>query len=136
MQPGHAVPVNIDEAAADPEQAGAHSVSRIVFSRPDASDMLNGPEAVAAGGRGRQPLRRAEVPAGRCAGRELPRVDAGRQHQDPLGSGVSLFTVPGKLYLAEATQPGDVASIVATVPAKVGVPDRAGSTRSTSVRTW
>ena len=27
--------VNIDEASADPEQAGAHSVSHIVVSRPD-----------------------------------------------------------------------------------------------------
>jgi hypothetical protein len=43
-----------------------------------------------------------------------------------LGSGISLFTVPGKLFLAEPAQPGDVASIVATVPAKAGVPDASG----------
>src|SRR6185436_13769998 len=34
--------VNIDSATANPEQAGAHSVSRIQISRTDASDMLSG----------------------------------------------------------------------------------------------
>src|SRR6185312_5923754 len=43
-----------------------------------------------------------------------------------LGSSASLFTVPGKLYLADPVRPGDVAAIVATVPAKAGVPDASG----------
>ena len=110
-----------------PEQAGAHSVSRIVVSRPDDNDMLTGLDALAAAGCGRAASRRwrsarsAQAQAGDCPASTLV-----GNIKTTLGSGISLFTVPGKLYLAEPAQPGDVASIVATVPAKAGVPDADG----------
>jgi len=114
---------NIDIAEANPEQAGAHSVSHIVISRPDGHDMLKGLKlSLPPGAAGslsavpKCPLANAQ--AGTC-----PESTTVGNIKTSLGSSNSLFTVPGKLYLAEPAAPGDVASIVATVPAKAGVQD-------------
>ena len=116
----------IDEASAQPEQAGSHSVSHIVISRPDGNDMLSGLKlSLPPGAAGslsavpKCPL--AQAQAGAC-----PDSTVVGNIKTTLGSGISLFTVPGKLFLAEAAVPGDVASIVATVPAKAGVPNAQG----------
>jgi hypothetical protein len=114
---------NIDIAEANPEQAGAHSVSHIVISRPDDNDMLKGLKlSLPPGAAGslsavpKCPLANAQ--AGTC-----PESTTVGNIKTTLGSSSSLFTVPGKLYLAEPANPGDVASIVATVPAKAGERD-------------
>ena len=64
------------------------------------------------------------MPAGRRPGGHLP----DEQHRigtirNTVGVDGSSLTVPGELYLSEAIQPGDAASIAVRVPAKVG-PDR------------
>jgi hypothetical protein len=112
----------IDEASARPEQAGSHSVSHITITRPDGNDMLKGLKlSLPPGAAGsltavpKCPL--AQAQAGTCPDSTLV-----GNIKTTLGSGISLFTVPGKLFLAEAAAPGDVASIAATVPAKAGVP--------------
>jgi hypothetical protein len=115
--------VNIDEASAQPEQAGAHSISKIRISRTDPSDMLTGlklslPPGAAGSLSGVPKCPLAQALAGNC-----PNSTLVGNLKTTLGSGVSLFTVPGKLFLAEPAQAGDVASIIATVPAKAGVPD-------------
>ena len=64
-----------------------------------------------------------KCPLGQAQAGDCPASTLVGNIKTTLGSGDSLFTVPGKLYLAEPARPGDVASIVATVPAKAGVPD-------------
>ncbi|MGH2979518.1 MAG: hypothetical protein ACRDLQ_07760 [Solirubrobacterales bacterium] len=118
--------VNIDEASASPEQAGSHSRSHIVISRTDPSDMLSGlklslPPGAAGSLSGVPKCTLGNAQAGTC-----PESSLVGNIKTSLGSSASLFTVPGKLYLAEPAVPGDVASIVATVPAKAGVPDASG----------
>ncbi len=115
--------VNIDEASADPEQAGAHSVSRIVVSRPDGHDMLTGLDLSLPAGAAGSLSAVAKCPLAQAQAGDCPASTLVGNIKTTLGSGISLFTVPGKLYLAEPARPGDVASIVATVPAKAGVPD-------------
>jgi hypothetical protein len=117
---------NIDEASANPEQAGAHSVSHIVLSRPDDNDMLTGLKLSLPPGAAGSLSAVAKCPAAQAQAGACPESTVVGNIKTSLGSGASLFTVPGKLYLAEPVQPGDVAAIVATVPAKAGVPDASG----------
>ena len=88
-------------ASADPEQAGAHSVSHIVVSRPDGNDMLTGSKlslpAGAAGSLSAVP----KCPLGQAQAGDCPESTLVGNIKTTLGSGISLFTVPGKLYLAE-----------------------------------
>jgi hypothetical protein len=118
--------VNIDEASGTPDQAGAHSVSRIVISRTDPSDMLKGLKLSLPPGAAGSLSAVAKCPLASAQAGICPESTAVGNIKTSLGSSGSIFTVPGKLYLAEAAQPGDVASIVATVPAKAGVPDASG----------
>ena len=115
--------VKIDEASANPEQAGAHSVSHIVISRPDGNEMLKGLKLSLPPGAAGSLSAVAKCPLGAAQAGNCPESTLVGNIKTTLGSSESLFTVPGKLYLAEPAQPGDVASIVATVPAKAGVPD-------------
>ena len=70
---------------------------------------------------------RAAVPARAGAGRRrVPSRPRSARSRRRSASASRCSRCPGKLYLAEPTQPGDVASIVATVPAKAGVPDAIG----------
>jgi hypothetical protein len=114
---------NIDVAEANPEQAGAHSVSHIVISRPDGQDMLKGLKLSLPPGAAGSLTAVPKCPLGDAQAGNCPESTVVGNIKTSLGSSDSLFTVPGKLYLAEPAQPGDVASIVATVPAKAGVPD-------------
>jgi hypothetical protein len=110
----------VDVAEGIPEKAGANSTSRIVFSRPDGHQNLTSLKlSLPAGATGslavapQCPL--ADALAGTCD--EKYRIGTLR---NTVGVGDSLLTVPGELYLSEAMQPGDAASISARVPAKVG----------------
>jgi hypothetical protein len=119
----NAFSVNIDHAGATPEQAGSHSVSRIIISRTDASDMLSGLKLSLPPGAAGSLSGVPKCPTGQAQAGTCPESTLVGNIKTSLGSGSSLFTVPGKLYLAEPARAGDVASIVATVPAKAGVPD-------------
>ena len=91
-----------------------------MFSRPDGDQNLTGLKlSLPAGATGslaaapQCPL--ADAQAGTCD--EKYRIGTIR---NTVGVGDSLLTVPGELYLSEAMQPGDAASIAVRVPAKVG----------------
>ena len=110
----------VDVAEGIPKTAGASSLSRIVFSRPDGDQNLTGLKlSLPAGATGslaaapQCPL--AQARAGTCEDRY--RIGTIR---NTVGVGSSLLTVPGELYLSEAIEPGDAASIAVRVPAKVG----------------
>ena len=110
----------VEVAEGIPKKAGANSISRIVFSRPDGDQNLKSLKlSLPAGATGslaaapQCPL--AQAQAGTCD--EKYRIGTIR---NTVGVGDSLLTVPGELYLSEAMQPGDAASIAVRVPAKVG----------------
>ena len=110
----------VEVAEGIPKRAGANSLSRIVFSRPDGDQNLKSLKlSLPAGATGslaaapQCPL--ADAQAGNCP--ESTRIGTIR---NTVGVDGSLLTVPGELYLSEAIQPGDAASIAVRVPAKVG----------------
>lgn len=110
----------VDEATGSPEDAGANSVSRIVISKPDGNQDLRSLRlALPAGAVGslaavpQCPLAHAQ--AGTCG--DESRIG---NIKTTVGSGNGLLTVPGYLYLAEPSVPGDAATIAIKVPSKVG----------------
>lgn len=110
----------VEVAEGIPEKAGANSLSRIVFSRPDGDQDLKSLRlSLPAGATGslaaspQCPL--ADAQAGNCP--DSTRIGTIR---NTVGVDGSLLTVPGELYLSEAIEPGDAASIAVRVPAKVG----------------
>ncbi len=110
----------VEVAEGIPKRAGANSLSRIVFSRPDGDQNLKSLKlslpAGAAGSLAAAPqCSLADAQAGTCP--ESTRIGTIR---NTVGVDGSLLTVPGELYLSEAIQPGDAASIAVRVPAKVG----------------
>ena len=111
---------SVEVAEGIPKKAGANSLSRIVFSRPDGHQNLKSLKlSLPAGATGslaaspQCPL--ADAQAGNCP--ESTRIGTIR---NTVGVDGSLLTVPGELFLAEAIAPGDAASIAVRVPAKVG----------------
>jgi hypothetical protein len=110
----------VEVAEGIPKKAGANSLSRIVFSRPDGDQNLTSLKlSLPAGATGslaaapQCPLADAQV--GNCP--DSTKIGTIR---NTVGVDGSLLTVPGELYLSEAIQPGDAASIAVRVPAKVG----------------
>jgi hypothetical protein len=110
----------VESASAEPTQAGANSVSKIVITRPDANkdvkDLKLSLPAGAIGSLAAVPQCPIENARNGACGAEskIGRVE------NTVGSGNGLLTTSGSLYLAEASQPGDAASIVITVAAKAG----------------
>jgi hypothetical protein len=110
----------VDEARGIPEDAGANSISKIVISKPDGNQDLRSLRlALPAGAVGSL----AAVP--QCAialARAGACPDASRigNIKTTVGNGNGLLTVPGYLYLAEPSVPGDAATIAINVPSKVG----------------
>ncbi len=116
----------LNDASASPQQAGANSVSHLNFRIPD----------------GHRDLRTLTLhlppgAVGSLAASELcPAAIVNALATDPnancpdstkvgtirttVGSGSSLLTTPGKVYIGEAIRFGDAASFVIVVPAKVG----------------
>jgi hypothetical protein len=120
--PGDPRPFNpvVELAEGVPKKAGANSLSRIVFSRPDGDQNLTGLKlslpAGAAGSLAAAPqCALADAQAGNCP--DSTRIGTIR---NTVGVEGSYLQVPGEIYLAEAMQPGDAASIAVRVPAKVG----------------
>jgi hypothetical protein len=110
----------IEEATGIPEKAGANSVSKIVISRQDGEQNIKSIKlslpAGAVGSLAALPqCALAQAQAGTCP--ESTKIGTIR---NTVGSGKSLLTVPGELFLAEASVPGDAATLAINVPAKVG----------------
>ena len=112
---------SVDQAGSDPEQAGANTTSFIKISRGDGAGRHQAAEALAAGRRGRQPLGGAAVRdrAGAQAG-NCPEGTKVGTIKTTVGSGNSLLTTSGSLYLAEPKVHGDAATLAIVVPAKAG----------------
>jgi hypothetical protein len=110
----------IDEAGSNPQQAGANTTSRIVISRGDGQDDIKNLKlSLPVGAIGSL----AAVPE--C---ELARAQAGSCPESSrvgtvkttVGTGASLLTTSGSLYLAAPQQPSDAASLALVVPARAG----------------
>jgi hypothetical protein len=110
----------LEEASAEPSQAGAFSRSRLVFSRPDGQQQLRGlklslpPGAV--GSLTATPL----CPAAQAIAGTCPEETKVGNIRTTVGWGNGLLTVPGSVYIGEPIAKGDVASFVIVDPAQVG----------------
>jgi hypothetical protein len=116
----------IEDASAVPSQAGASSVSHLLFNVPDGNQLmrtlkLSLPPGAVGSLAAAQLCPAATVnalasnPAVNCpVGSKVGTI------KTTVGSGTGLLTTPGSVYIGEATQPGDAASFVIVVPAKVG----------------
>jgi hypothetical protein len=110
----------IDEAGSNPDQGGANTTSHIVISRADGQDDIKNLKlSLPAGAVGSL----AAVPecaialaqAGSC-----PAESRVGTVNTTVGTGTSLLTTAGSLYLAEPSVPGDAATLALTVPARAG----------------
>jgi hypothetical protein len=111
---------SVDDAGANPEDAGANTVSRIVMSRtdgqPDIKQIKLSLPVGAVGSLAAAPqCPIADARAGDCS----PDSKVGTV-KTTVGTGDALLTVAGSLYLAEGEQPDDAATLALVVPAKVG----------------
>jgi hypothetical protein len=110
----------IEQAGSDPDQAGANTTSRIVISRGDGQDDIHHLKlslpAGAVGSLAAVPeCALALAQAGNCP--ESTRVGT---VTTTVGTGTSLLTTAGSLYLAEPSVSGDAATLALTVPARAG----------------
>jgi hypothetical protein len=110
----------IDEATGTPEQAGANSVSRIVISKPDGNQDLRALRLALPAGAVGSLAAVPQCPIGLALAGECPDSSRIGNIKTTVGNGNGLLTVPGYLYLAEPSQPGDAATIAIKVPSRVG----------------
>ena len=110
----------VTTATALPEDAAANSVSHLTIERPDGHQNIKRLNfSLPAGALGslasapRCPA--ADAAVGNCS--DETKVGIIR---NTVGHGSSNLTVAGSLYIGEALQPGDAASFIIKVPAKVG----------------
>ena len=111
---------HVDEAGSDPEQAGANTTSKIVISRtdrqPDIKSLKLSLPVGAVGSLAAVPqCQAADARAGAC-----PVDSKVGTVKTTVGTGNSLLTVAGSLYLAQPMEPDDAATLALVVPAKVG----------------
>jgi hypothetical protein len=110
----------IVSAGSDPEQAGANTTSFITITRDDNEDdikslKLSLPVGAVGSIAAVPQCAVAEAQRGNCPeGTKVGTV------KTTVGTGTSLLTTAGSLYLAEPSVPGDAATLALVVPAKVG----------------
>jgi hypothetical protein len=110
----------IVSAGSNPEQAGANTTSFITITREDGEDDIKSLKLSlpvgAVGSLAAVPqCAVAEAQKGNCPeGTKVGTV------KTTVGTGTSLLTTAGSLYLAEPSVPGDAATLALVVPAKVG----------------
>jgi hypothetical protein len=110
----------ITQAGSDPDQAGANTRSFITITRNDGEDdiktlKLSLPVGAVGSLAAVPQCAIADAQTGNCPeGTKVGSVST------TVGSGTSLLTTTGSLYLAEPSQPGDAATLALVVPAKVG----------------
>jgi hypothetical protein len=111
---------SVDQAGSDPEQAGSTTTSFITISRPDGHDDIKYLKlSLPVGAVGSL----AAVP--HCAFHlaqmgDCPEGTKVGTVKTTVGSGNSLLTTSGSLYLAESNQPDEAATLALVVPAKAG----------------
>jgi hypothetical protein len=110
----------VDEATGTPDQAGANSVSRIVLSKPDGNQDLKSLRLALPAGAVGSLAAIPECPLAHARAGTCPDESRIGNIKTTVGSGNGLLTVPGYLYLAQPSQPGDAATIAIKVPSKVG----------------
>jgi hypothetical protein len=110
----------IDEATGTPDQAGANSVSRIVISKPDGHQDLRSLRLALPAGAVGSLAAVPQCPIGHATAGTCPDESRIGNIKTTVGNGNGLLTVPGYLYLAEPSVPGDAATIAIKVPSKVG----------------
>jgi hypothetical protein len=111
---------HVDSAGSNPEQAGANTVSSIVISRtdrqPDIKSLKLSLPVGAVGSLAAVPqCLAADARAGAC-----PVDSKVGTVKTTVGTGNSLLTAAGSLYLAQPMEPDDAATLALVVPAKVG----------------
>ena len=87
QRPAARFSVNIDEASAEPEQAGAHSVSKIRISRTDSSDMISGLKLSLPPGAAGSLSGVPKCPLGHAQAGTCPESTLVGEHQDHVGVG-------------------------------------------------
>jgi hypothetical protein len=110
----------VESAGSNPEQAGANTTSHIVLTRNDGEDDIKNIKlSLPSGAVGslsavpQCPL--AQAQSGDCPpGTKIGTVNT------TVGTGKSLLTTSGSLFLAEPSQSGDAATLALVVPAKAG----------------
>jgi hypothetical protein len=111
---------HVDEAGANPEQAGANTVSKIVISRtdgqPDIKQIKLSLPVGAVGSLAAVP----QCPVAQARAGDCPTDTKVGTVKTTVGTGNALLTVAGSLYLAKGEQPDDAATLALVVPAKVG----------------
>lgn len=110
----------VTDASAKPEDAAANSISHLRIERPDGNQNIKrlnfSLPAGALGSLATAP--RCQVDLARAG--DCPDESKVGIIRNTVGYGAGNLTVPGSLYIGEALQPGDAASFIIVVPAKVG----------------
>ncbi|PWU16906.1 MAG: hypothetical protein C5B48_16700 [Candidatus Rokuibacteriota bacterium] len=110
----------IDDAGSDPQQAGANTTSHIVISRGDGQDDIKNLKLSLPAGAVGSLAAVPECPIGDAQAGNCPASTRVGTVKTTVGTGTSLLTTAGSLYLAEPQQPGDAAALALVVPAKAG----------------
>lgn len=110
----------VTTATAAPEDAGANSVSHLTIERPDGHQNISRLNFSLPAGALGSLASAPRCPAADAAVGNCPDSTKVGIIRNTVGYGSSNLTVAGSLYIGEALQPGDAASFIIKVPAKVG----------------
>jgi len=110
----------VTTATALPEDAGANSVSHLTIERPDGHQNISRLNFSLPAGALGSLASAPRCPAADAAVGNCPDSTKVGIIRNTVGYGSSNLTVAGSLYIGEALQPGDAASFIIKVPAKVG----------------
>jgi hypothetical protein len=110
----------VTTATAAPEDAGANSVSHLTIERPDGHQNISRLNFSLPPGALGSLASAPRCPAADAAVGNCPDSTKVGIIRNTVGYGSSNLTVAGSLYIGEALQPGDAASFIIKVPAKVG----------------
>ena len=110
----------IDDAGSDPQQAGANTTSHIVISRGDGQDDIKNLKLSLPAGAVGSLAAVPECPIAGAQAGNCPESTRVGTVNTTVGTGTSLLTTAGSLYLAQPQQPGDAAALALVVPAKAG----------------
>ena len=110
----------VDDARGIPEDAGANSISKIVISKPDGNQDLRSLRLALPAGAVGSLAAVPQCPIALARAGSCPDSSRIGNIKTTVGNGNGLLTVPGYLYLAQPSVPGDAATIAIKVPSKVG----------------
>jgi hypothetical protein len=110
----------IVSAGSDPEQAGANTTSFITITRNDGEDDIKNLKLSLPVGAVGSLAAVPECPIAQARTGDCPDGSKIGTVKSTVGTGDSLLTATGSLYLAEPSQPTDAATLALVVPAKAG----------------